>query len=225
MPTKSSVFRLTTTIRRRASSTTAALWQRRRKSVSPAQKQDAAFRRTRLITALREAGITTSQLDARRLLRKAARQIRAPARDDTACAPRGLSAYLTACPFGSARSSGWPTRLPTRWTVTSGEILFGNHHESHAASAFYPSPFEHAAVVTMDGVGEWATSTNGVGPGTGDRDLARAPISAFAGAALFGVHLLRRVSREFWRIQGDGPGTGRRAQDSSRPSKTTSSRS
>ena len=47
-----------------------------------------------------------------------------------------------------------------------GEVLFGEHHESHAASAFYPSPFEQAAIVTMDGVGEWATSSIGVGRGS-----------------------------------------------------------
>jgi carbamoyltransferase len=46
-----------------------------------------------------------------------------------------------------------------------GEIFFGDHHESHAASAFYPSPFEEAAIVTIDGVGEWATSSIGVGRG------------------------------------------------------------
>ena len=46
-----------------------------------------------------------------------------------------------------------------------GQILFGEHHESHAASAFYPSPFEQAAIVTIDGVGEWATSSIGVGRG------------------------------------------------------------
>ncbi len=44
-------------------------------------------------------------------------------------------------------------------------ILFGDHHESHAASAFYPSPFERAAILTMDGVGEWATSSVGSGDG------------------------------------------------------------
>ena len=44
-------------------------------------------------------------------------------------------------------------------------MLFGEHHESHAASAFYPSPFEQAAIVTIDGVGEWATSSIGVGRG------------------------------------------------------------
>src|SRR5262249_44492658 len=44
-------------------------------------------------------------------------------------------------------------------------LLFGDHHESHAAGAFYPSPFEEAAILTMDGVGEWATSSIGIGRG------------------------------------------------------------
>ena len=44
-------------------------------------------------------------------------------------------------------------------------MLFGDHHESHAASAFYPSPFEEAAILTIDGVGEWATSSIGIGKG------------------------------------------------------------
>ena len=39
------------------------------------------------------------------------------------------------------------------------KLLFSEHHQSHAASAFYPSPFENAAVLTMDGVGEWATTS------------------------------------------------------------------
>ncbi|HEY9405270.1 MAG TPA: carbamoyltransferase [Pyrinomonadaceae bacterium] len=43
------------------------------------------------------------------------------------------------------------------------KVLFGDHHESHAASAFYPSPFEEAAILTLDGVGEWATSSIGIG--------------------------------------------------------------
>src|SRR5213075_3184536 len=46
-----------------------------------------------------------------------------------------------------------------------GRVLFTEHHESHAASAFFPSPFESAAVLTMDGVGEWATSSFGYGRG------------------------------------------------------------
>jgi carbamoyltransferase len=48
-----------------------------------------------------------------------------------------------------------------------GELLFAEHHQSHAASAFYPSPFETAAVLTMDGVGEWATTSVSLGQGNG----------------------------------------------------------
>src|SRR2546427_12230946 len=51
--------------------------------------------------------------------------------------------------------------------VTADRILFSEHHLSHAASAFFCSPFEDAAVLTVDGVGEWATATMGVGRGQG----------------------------------------------------------
>jgi len=47
-----------------------------------------------------------------------------------------------------------------------GEVLYAEHHESHAASAFFPSPFDEAAILTMDGVGEWATASYGVGRGS-----------------------------------------------------------
>ncbi len=50
--------------------------------------------------------------------------------------------------------------------VEDKKILFGEHHLSHAASAFYPSPFEEAAILTVDGVGEWTTATMGIGKGT-----------------------------------------------------------
>jgi len=49
---------------------------------------------------------------------------------------------------------------------TNAQLLFTEHHESHAASAFFPSPFEEAAILTLDGVGEWATTTAGVGKGS-----------------------------------------------------------
>ena len=52
-----------------------------------------------------------------------------------------------------------------RGTLDPNDILFGFHHHSHAASAYYPSPFERAAVLVMDGVGEWATTSYGVAKG------------------------------------------------------------
>jgi carbamoyltransferase len=58
------------------------------------------------------------------------------------------------------------TVISSKVGVDYNKILFSDHHLSHAASAFYPSPFEEAAILTVDGVGEWATMTIGVGKGT-----------------------------------------------------------
>ena len=61
-------------------------------------------------------------------------------------------------------------------------FVFTEHHESHAASAFFPSPFEEAAILTVDGVGEWATASFGIGRGQPDRADAPAPLPALARA-------------------------------------------
>ena len=100
-------------------------------------------------------------------------------------------------------------------------MLFGEHHESHAASAFYPSPFEEAAVVTMDGVGEWATSSIGVGRGQRDRACCselRFPHSLGLLYSAFTYFTGFRVN--FGRVQGDGPGAATASRSTSRPSRT-----
>lgn len=56
--------------------------------------------------------------------------------------------------------------IKTKIGIDERKILFGEHHLSHAASAFYPSPFEEAAILTVDGVGEWTTAAIGIGRGT-----------------------------------------------------------
>jgi len=84
-------------------------------------------------------------------------------------APRGLPSFVQAVPLWLREKLWIPPRIEEALAAcgveSPGEILFTAHHESHAASAFYPSPFEEAAVVTLDGVGEWATTTVGVGEG------------------------------------------------------------
>ena len=86
------------------------------------------------------------------------------------------------------------------------------HHEAHAASAFYPSPFTEAAILTIDGVGEWATTTIGQGEGNEIKTAEGAAISAFTGLALFRVYLLLRISYQLRRIQAHGPGAVWRTQ-------------
>ena len=91
------------------------------------------------------------------------------------------------------------------------KVMFGDHHESHAASAFYPSPFEEAAIVTVDGVGEWATASLGLGRGIRAHAAEAAALPRLARPALQRAHLLHRLQGELGRVQGDGPGPVRRA--------------
>ena len=96
-------------------------------------------------------------------------------------APSGFSSFLKALPLWMKEKLWMPDLIRTELAKAGGEederaakklgkqyqwkLLFGDHHESHAASAFYPSPFEEAAILTIDGVGEWATSSIGMGKG------------------------------------------------------------
>ncbi|MGD8382880.1 MAG: carbamoyltransferase N-terminal domain-containing protein, partial [Syntrophobacterales bacterium] len=79
-------------------------------------------------------------------------------------APRGLRSWLEAMPLWLGQKLYIPKVIKTE-TGYEGDILYTEHHEAHAASAFYPSPFEEAAILTMDGVGEWATASYGFGEG------------------------------------------------------------
>jgi carbamoyltransferase len=80
-------------------------------------------------------------------------------------APRGFRTFLMAGPLWVKEKLFTERLLRDGLPGYDGPILFSEHHESHAASAFYPSPFEEAAILTMDGVGEWATTSYGVGRG------------------------------------------------------------
>ena len=80
-------------------------------------------------------------------------------------APRGIRSFLTAMPVWMKEKLFTRDQIRKALGGYEGPVLFAEHHESHAASAFYPSPFAEAAVLTMDGVGEWATSSYGVGRG------------------------------------------------------------
>ena len=84
------------------------------------------------------------------------------------------------------------------------KLVFSEHHLSHAASAFFPSPFDEAAVLTMDGVGEWATTSLGLRQGQPAGGAQGDPLPALARPALLRLHLLHRLQGELGRVQGDG---------------------
>ena len=85
--------------------------------------------------------------------------------------PKGFKSFLMAGPLWVKEKLHMEKQLRKSLGYT-GPILYSEHHESHAASAFFPSPFEEAAILTMDGVGEWATAAIGVGRGN-DIELTR----------------------------------------------------
>jgi len=129
------------------------------------KKHDANFPAHAVEYCLREARITTADLNFAAFYEKPLVKFERLLTTYVACAPRGLRSYLTAMPVWLGEKLWMGDALHDSLPGYDGEILFGEHHESHAASAFYPSPFESAAIITIDGVGEWATSSIGVGRG------------------------------------------------------------
>ncbi|MBM3808795.1 MAG: carbamoyltransferase [Acidimicrobiia bacterium] len=129
------------------------------------KKHDASFPSQAVAYCLREAGITASQLTAVAFYEKPLVKFSRLLETYIASAPRGLRSYIMAMPLWLSEKLWMSDDILEHLDGYEGDVLFGEHHESHAASAFYPSPFEQAAVVTMDGVGEWATSSIGVGRG------------------------------------------------------------
>ena len=79
-------------------------------------------------------------------------------------APRSLTSYLKAIPTWITNRL-WMDRVIARELGWKHDVRFCDHHLSHAAAAFYPSPFEEAAILTIDGAGEWSTATFGLGSG------------------------------------------------------------
>jgi len=77
-------------------------------------------------------------------------------------APVGIKSFIKAMPLW-IKEKIWIKELIKNELSYEGKIIFPEHHESHAASAFYPSPFKEAAILTMDGVGEWTTTSYGAG--------------------------------------------------------------
>ena len=126
------------------------------------KKHDAAFPKKAIEYCLEEAGIYAADLDYVGFYDKPFVKFERILETYLSIAPKGLKQFLSAMPIW-LKEKLW-TRSNIRSNLEySGPILFSEHHESHAASAFYPSPFEEAAILTMDGVGEWATSSIAVG--------------------------------------------------------------
>jgi len=130
------------------------------------KKGDSDFPHRAVEYCLREAGVGLSDLDCVGFYDKPLLKFERILETYLAVAPRGFGQFLKAGPLWIKEKLYQDRELRTALGDYDGKLLYAEHHESHAASAFFPSPFEEAAVLTLDGVGEWATATIGVGRGS-----------------------------------------------------------
>ncbi|HEX8651071.1 MAG TPA: carbamoyltransferase [Pyrinomonadaceae bacterium] len=128
------------------------------------RKHDHRFPQRAVDYCLTEAGIRVEDVDCVAFYDKPLVKFERLLETYLAFAPWGFPSYLKGMPTWLKEKLNLPALLRKELGY-QGKLLFGDHHESHAASAFYPSPFEEAAVMTIDGVGEWATASYGVGRG------------------------------------------------------------
>ena len=130
------------------------------------RKHDFRFPRHAIDYCLSEAGITPADIDHVAFYDKPLLKFERILETYLAYAPAGFRSFVKAMPLWLRQKLHLPREMDKGLhRQYKGRYVFLGHHESHAASAFFPSPFEQAAVLTMDGVGEWATASFGVGKG------------------------------------------------------------
>ena len=131
------------------------------------RKNDERFPRNALTFCLKQAGLDVSQLDAVVFYDKPIIKFTRMLESYLAVAPGGWSTFPRVLPtwLGEKLNLRGTLRYEMPGLRDECPVLFTEHHQSHAASAFFPSPFEEAAILTVDGVGEWATTTVGIGRG------------------------------------------------------------
>lgn len=129
-------------------------------------KHDERFPRSALDYCLRAGGLAARDLDYVAFYEKPLLKFDRLLETYLAYAPRGLESFLAALPSWLKQKLHHPREIRRALSPEfRGQLLFTRHHEAHAASAFFPSPFAEAAVLTLDGVGEWDTATIGIGRG------------------------------------------------------------
>lgn len=126
-------------------------------------KQDAEFPENAIRYCLREGRLSEKDLDFVAFYDKPFLKFERILETYLASAPAGLPSFLKAIPLWVKKKLFIPTLIEKSLPGFEGQMLFPEHHESHAASAFYPSPYQEAAFLTIDGVGEWATTSFGMG--------------------------------------------------------------
>lgn len=135
------------------------------------KKHDHNFPQNAIEFCLKDAGIKAEQLDLVAFYDKPFLKFERLLETYLAYAPVGIKSFIKAMPLW-IKEKLWMKEMIKDKLDYTGKIIFPEHHESHAASAFYPSPYNKAAILTMDGVGEWTTTSYGIGDGNDIQLLA-----------------------------------------------------
>ncbi len=135
------------------------------------RKHDPDFPEQAIAFCLKQAGLRTTDLEAVAFYDKPMLKFERILQTHLGAAPTGLAAFVKAVPLWLKEKLWIRDRIQSSLSY-QGPILFPEHHESHAAAAFFPSPYGEAAILTMDGVGEWATTSLGIGSGNRVRLLS-----------------------------------------------------
>ncbi len=135
------------------------------------RKHDFSFPINAISFCLADAGLTTSDLDLVAFYDKPFIKFERILETYLGYAPLGIRSFVKAIPLW-IKQKLWMKEFIRSELDFEGKIIFPEHHESHAASAFLPSPFAEAAFLTVDGVGEWATASYGTGKDNHTRILA-----------------------------------------------------
>ena len=130
------------------------------------KRHDSGFPEKAIQYVLHEAGIKPEQLDAVGFYDKPLLKFERMLSTYVATFPRSFGSFRKAMPLWLHEKLWVPSIIRKELKPYKGPILFAEHHMSHAASCFLPSPYEEAAILTVDGVGEWATASFGVGRGS-----------------------------------------------------------
>ncbi|MEY2439705.1 MAG: carbamoyltransferase, partial [Verrucomicrobiota bacterium] len=130
------------------------------------RKHDPDFPNLALSYCLREAGLKAADVDAVVFYEKPQVKFERLLETYLAYAPAGFRSFREAMPLWAQLKLHLPKKIRAELGPDfRGKLYFADHHESHAASAFFPSPFEEAAILTLDAVGEWSTSSIAIGRG------------------------------------------------------------
>ncbi|MFQ5458401.1 MAG: carbamoyltransferase [Myxococcota bacterium] len=170
------------------------------------KKHDSAFPENAINYVLRAGGVSVGDLDYVGFYDKPLVKFERIVTTYLSTFPRSFRSFSKAIPLWLGEKL-WTRHNIRRDLDYEGEVLFIEHHQSHAASAFMVSPFEEAAVLTIDGVGEWATASYGVGKGN-KLDLfkeIRFPHSLGLLYSAFTYYLGFKVNSAEYKVMGAAP--------------------